>query len=192
MLWAHDPLVRFVERAKIVLSFGLGASHVNREHFHYPIVKGENIMKNVNENCKITTLNVKDEEPSDFISAMLAKAGAEEFVIGHKGKKRVSWSVAVVDDELYALRLAEDDNGSVWPVGYNVDVSERGRVLELYDQVAEDVVSDCDFRGFVDPTSAGLQQLLSVFGRKFSNFMSRVLYFYSMRSPKVMALAEEG
>lgn len=181
----------FVERAKIVLSFGLGASHVNREHFHYPIVKGENIMKNVNENCKITALNAKDEEPSDFISSMLAKAGAEEFLIGSQDSNRVSWSVAVVDDELYARRLAEQTDGSIRSKIFKVNLTERSRVLELYDNVAEDV-ADLDFRGFVDPTAVGLQQILSVFGRKFSNFMSRVLYFYSIRSPKVMALAEEG
>ena len=191
MLWVHDSLVCFVERAKIVLSFGLGASHVNREHFHYPIVKGENIMKNVNEKCRITALNAKDEEPSDFISSMLAKAGAEEFLIGSQDSNRVSWSVAVVDDELYARRLAEQTDGSIRSKIFKVDLAERSRVLELYDNVAEDV-ADLDFRGFVDPTAVGLQQILSVFGRKFSNFMSRVLYFYSIRSPKVMALAEEG
>ena len=112
-------------------------------------------------------------------------------MIGSQDSNRVSWSVAVVDDELYARRLAEQTDGSIRSKIFKVDLTERSRVLELYDKVAEDV-ADLDFRGFVDPTAVGLQQILSVFGRKFSNFMSRVLYFYSMRSPKVMALAEEG
>lgn len=131
-------------------------------------------MKNVRK-CKITALSNNDVNSDEVIESMLAKAGVEEFVFGYPGF-HVSWSVATVDDELYARRTVGASMEGAAADYYRVGLKDRERICELYDMVAADVAS-YNFKGYLSPEAKGLQELLDVFGRKFSNFMSRVMVY---------------
>ena len=176
LLWAHDSLVRPVERAKMYLFLRFGCfTYANREHFQYPNVKGENIMKNVKK-CKITALNDRDIDSSEEAELILAKAGVEEVMFGDENGWHVSWLVAEVDDELYARRKVGLWQRDTAPEYFSMGLDSRNKIKDLYDLIAEDA-ANCSRVGFLDPRTRGLQQLLSVFGREFSNFMSRVLRY---------------
>jgi hypothetical protein len=123
---------------------------------------------------------------------MLEKSSAEEYFFGYSGSGRVSWSVTIVDDELFARR-AMDECGPVEVYYYSLPLEDRGSVRELYDAIAEDVAV-YSFTGFLDPKEDGLDYLLAVFGRDYTNFLGRVMHFWRTILPPLdeKALAEEG
>ena len=132
-------------------------------------------MKNVKK-CKITALNDRDIDSSEETELILAKAGVEEVMFGDENGWHVSWLVAEVDDELYARRKVGLWQRGTVPEYFSMGLDSRNKIKDLYDLIAEDA-ANCSRVGFLDPRTRGLQQLLSVFGREFSNFMSRVLRY---------------
>ena len=148
-------------------------------------------MKQVSS-CKITSLRRSEDDLPEIVESMLEKTCAEEYFFGYAGSGRVAWSVTVVDNELFARRSV-DECGTIEVYYYSLPFKARALVRELYDTIAEDVAV-YSFTGFLDPKEDGLSYLLAVFGRDYTNFLGRVMYFWRTILPPLdeKALAEEG
>jgi len=122
--------------------------------------------------CKVTKIREKRTAQSEIVESMLRKSDVDEYIYGRLDDTLESWSVALVDDEIYARRAISVD-GVVVADYFCAKVDES---RELYDTVARDVSRY--FSGYLDPRERGLEQLLSAFGRKYSSFLSRVMFFW--------------
>ena len=134
-------------------------------------------MKNV-YSYDVSELVCGREDPAALVETMLKKAGAVDYVFGD-ADDMIAWSVAAVDDELYARKALKTSCGATIVEHYCIPWSDRENAIRLFDSVAMDVAV-YSFGGFLDPLDSGLNALLTVFNRKYSNFLSRVMYWQTI------------
>jgi len=124
------------------------------------------------------------------VRIMLEKADPYPFCFGGCGML-VLWKVAEIDDEVFASAIYATTVGAV-EVLYNCSIYNSDGLDFVYNEIVGDFVS-CNsdawmdrvdngtFEVFGNKDDLGLNEVLSVFHKKYSDFLNDVMYWFSIQ-----------
>ncbi|MCQ2570773.1 MAG: hypothetical protein MJ154_00785 [Candidatus Saccharibacteria bacterium] len=125
-----------------------------------------------------------------LIKQMLKKSGAVPFYYGN-GDESYFWLAAEIDGEIFAQRAYYAEGEGSTEVFYYCQAHDRMNIREIYDNMVVDFVvfykpvfvghlESSVFEDIASPEDEGLCELLSVFHKKYSDFLKDVIYWVSV------------